>query len=706
MVARQLCQLDPSAAWRADVVRYVRFGQFGTPDCARRPVVPAASSADRSDVNRIAGLRASARLFLPHAALSAIPVLVLGLVLGVNYQSEARRRGLADGRSQANLVAQTAVEPVLEGHVLSTGLTPAERDSLDRLSERALGAGTVLRLRVRDLAGRVVFSDDGSGLSGGPPDDEAVEAAGGEAVTQLTRLNRDSNDSGPAGVAAVEAYRLLRAGVPVHPVGVLEVYLPYSPIQHDIGAGLRSLERNVFAGLALLYLVLLTISSSVGRGLRREAARNAFLAHHDTLTELPNRMYFHRQAEAAVATARGSNRSAVIAIIDLDRFKEVNDTLGHPNGDRLLIEVARRLAERTRSGDTVARLGGDEFGVILRDVADPEPLLGRLRAVIDREMEVSGLPLSVEASVGYVVAPDDGDDVDELLQRADVAMYEAKARHAGVMRYERGQDRYDAANLGLVAELRRAIDENALVLHYQPKVRLSDGTVEAVEALVRWAHPVHGLLPPGRFLPLAEQTDLIEPLTDWVLRTALADMATAGLPAGLGVAVNVSARNLSRADFAARVLDVLDASGVAPDRLILEITETALLDDPRGAAGLLATLADRGVRISIDDFGQGHTSLGYLSALPIHELKIDRAFVSDMLTNAGHAAIVRSIVDLGHNLSLRVVGEGVETADTMACLRRIGCDVAQGYLIATPMPFPELAAWLRANAAAGAATRS
>ena len=308
---------------------------------------------------------------MPHAALSAIPVLVLALVLGLNFQSEARHRGLADGASQANLVAQTAIEPILDGHVLSTGLTPDERQGLERLSERALGAGTVLRLRVRDLQGRVVFSDDGSGLSGGPPDDEAVEAAGGTPVTQLTRVNRDSNDSGPEGVAAVEAYRVLKAGVPARSVGVLEVYLPYSPIQREIGAGLRSLQRNMIAGLGVLYLALLGISLSVGRGLRREAARNAFLAHHDTLTGLPNRTHFHREAASAVATAGRSKRPAVIAIIDLDRFKEVNDTLGHPNGDRLLVELAHRLDECSRSGDTVARLGGDEFGVILRDVDDP-----------------------------------------------------------------------------------------------------------------------------------------------------------------------------------------------------------------------------------------------------------------------------------------------------------------------------------------------
>ena len=654
--------------------------------------------ADVSGVNRRHGARLHIRLFAPHAAFSAVPVLILGLVLGLSYKSEARQRGLTEGRSEAALVAETAVEPTLDGHDLASGLTAAERGNLQRVADRAVGDHTVLRLRVRDLAGRVVFSDDGSGMAPGRPDDEALEAAKGEPVTLLTRLNQDSNDAGPRGVSAVEAYRALRAGVPPRPVGVLEVYLPYAPIRHDIDAGTRTVERNVFAGLGALYLVLLGVFFSVSRGLRREAAVNAFLAEHDTLTELPNRTLFLRRAEEAVAAARLRGERAVIAIIDLDRFKEVNDTLGHPNGDRLLVEVARRLAERTRPEDTVARLGGDEFGVVLRHVADPEVLLSRLRSVIDREVEVSGLPLSVEASVGYVIAPDDGIDVDELMQRADVAMYESKARHAGVIRYDPAQDTYDAANLGLIAELRHAIDAGQLTLHYQPKVGVADGGVEAVEALVRWHHPVHGDLGPGRFLPLAEQTEVIDRLTEWVLERALTEIGALGpAAADLAVAVNVSARNLSRADFADRVMAAVDASGLPADRLIVEITETALLSDPDRAAAILTALAARGVQVSIDDFGKGHTSLGYLSALPVHELKIDRAFVSDMLADEAHAAIVRSIVDLGHNLSMRVVGEGVESADVLACLEQAGCDVAQGYLIARPMPAAALPSWLAAQ---------
>jgi len=649
-------------------------------------------------MRRFDGARSTTRLFLVHAGISLIPVVLLGVALTVSDRHDARNRGLVAGRSAAAQIAHTAVEPILEGHPLADGLSPSERTALQHMSDRALAGGSLLRLRVRDLAGRLVFSGDGSGVPG-QSEDEAVEAAGGEPVTKLTRLNTDTDDHGPRGVAAVEAYRVLSAGMPSRPVGVLELYLPYAPISADVSAGMRAIERDMFLGIAALYLVLLLISASVSRGLRREVAVNSFLAEHDTLTGLPNRTLFHRRADLAVAAARQGGPPAVIAIIDLDRFKEINDTLGHPNGDRLLIEVARRLAEQTHPQDTVARLGGDEFGVVLRDAADPEALLARLRTIIAAEIGVSGLPLSIEASVGYVVAPDDGTDIDELLQRADVAMYVAKAKHAGVVRYDPSQDEYDPANLSLVAELRHAIDDGQLVLHYQPKIQVGDGKVEAVEALVRWQHPVHGLLAPGRFLPLVEQTDLIDRLTQWVLETALRDLGDLGPAAGgLAVAVNVSARSVARSEFAGAVMATLGRVGMPAHRLIVEMTETALLVDPERAADVLADLARSGVRISLDDFGQGHTSLGYLSALPVHELKIDRAFVSDMLVNPAHAAIVRSIVDLGHNLSMRVVAEGVEDAAVLSSLGAAGCDIAQGYLIARPMPAAALRDWLATRA--------
>jgi diguanylate cyclase (GGDEF)-like protein len=634
------------------------------------------------------------RTFAIYAGSSLIMVAALGFALAASYRTEARQRGVAEGRSEAILVAETAIEPILDGRPLGDHLSQTETSQLDRLAARSVRSHNVLRLRLRDLSGNVVFSDDGSGF-GDKPEDEALDAARGAIVARLTHLNDDSNDKGPIGPAAVEVYVPLEAGEPVRRVGVMEVYLPYAPINVDVTAGLHELYRDLSMGLVALYLILFALSVSLSRGLRQQLTRNKFLAEHDLLTDLPNRALFHRYAKAAVTAAVDEHIQTALGIIDLDRFKEINDALGHHNGDELLTKLARRLAAFIRPEDAVARLGGDEFGVILVDVSDAEEVLRRLRDVIEKEVEVSGLPLSTESSIGYVIIPDDGTDVDELLQRADVALYVAKAQHAGVVRYAPTQDHYNSANLGLIADLRHAIDADELVLHYQPKVTLPDGQIDAVEALVRWQHPTQGLLYPDRFVPLAEQTDLMEKLTRWVLHQALSDMSSPDPEfAQVAVSVNVSARNICHAGFATQVIEALRDHAVPAHRLMIEITETALLTDPGRATKALGELATLGVGVSIDDFGIGQTSLGFLSSLPVHELKIDKGFVTTMTSDRAHAAIVRSVIDLGHNLSLRVVAEGVETEEVLTELRRAGCDMAQGYLFARPMPLAALRPWL------------
>ncbi len=645
------------------------------------------------DEFRVARHRSLPRLIAFYAAILLVPVLLLGLLLGASYRAEARQRGLAEGRSEALLVAETAVEPALDGQPLSDGISLQEKADLQRLVRHVIRNDDILRLRLRDLSGQVVFSDDGSGF-GQKPEDEALDAARGTVVERLTALNSDDNDKGATGPESVEIYVPLTAGDHNQRVGVLELYLPYAPISADVNAGLHSLYLYLALGLAALYLVLFAISISVSQRLRTEVRLNRFLAEHDALTDLPNRSLFHRRAERAIKRALRRKERVTLAIIDLDRFKEINDALGHQNGDRLLVELAKRLEANMRPRDMIARLGGDEFGVILTGDAHPETVLGQLRDLIELEVEISGLPVSIESSIGFAVAPEDGLDVDELMQRADVAMYLAKSEHAGVARYDRSLDNYDAANLGLIAELRRAIAEDELVLHYQPKARVSDGRIDALEALVRWQHPTLGLLPPDRFIPLAEPTDLIERLTEWVLARAITDIRDLGPNMEhVAVAVNVSARSLSRPDFAERVIDTLDILGVDHHRLIVEITETALLVDPPRAAAVLAELATAGVSVSIDDFGVGQTSLGYLSSLPLEELKIDRSFVADITTNGAHMAIVRSIVDLGHNLGFRVVAEGVETDEVLGALSETQCDLAQGFLIARPMTLARLIAW-------------
>jgi diguanylate cyclase len=646
-----------------------------------------------------AAQRSMVRLFAIYAAITFVPVFALGVVLAITFRADANQRGLAQGRSEAALIAQTAVEPLLDRQPLSTGLSSSERAGLRRVVAGAVREGDVLRLRLRDLAGNVVFSDDGSGF-GTRPEDEALDASRGEQVARLTRTNSDPNDHGSRGVAAVEIYLPLSSGSPAVRVGVLEIYLPYGPIASIVTAGLHRLYLDLAIGLTALYLLLFAITVSVSRGLRREVAINAFLAHHDPLTDLPNRALFLSRAKAAVPRALRARQPMTIAIIDLDHFKVINDTLGHQSGDRLLTELARRVSKNMRPHDTVARLGGDEFGLILRDLPDPEQALFRLRDAIEGEVDIRGLPLSVQASIGFVTVSEASTDVNTLLQHADVAMYAAKAHHAGVVRYTPELDHYDSADLTLVGELRHAISAGELVLHYQPQADIGTGGIRAVEALVRWQHPTHGLLFPDRFLPLAEQTDLIDKLTEWVLATALTEIRDLGTPESeLAVAVNVSGRSIGRADFATRIIEAVGAFDVPPERLIIEVTETALLTDPARAVVVLTELARAGVAVSIDDFGSGQTSLGYLSALPVRELKIDRSFVTDMLENAAHGAIVRSIVDLGHNLSMRVVAEGIETEDALTTLRECGCDVAQGFLLGRAMPAADLDRWLTRTAA-------
>jgi diguanylate cyclase (GGDEF)-like protein len=649
--------------------------------------------------------RSTARLFAVYAVVSLIPIAALGFILAAHFRSEAQRRGIDQARSEAQLIAQTAIEPLLDDASLTNGLSAADRTGMRRLVRQTVnrnGEGA-LRLRLRDQTGHVVFSDDGTGFAD-PVDDEALDAAHGEKVAILTHLNTDATPRDP-GPRAVEVYLPLHGGSSARTVGVLELYLSYAPISREVAGLLSTMYRDLIIGLGALYLTMFAISASVTRRLRRQSQLNARLAQYDTLTGLPNRSLFELQAAAALQTARRHGKATAIAVVDLDRFKEINDTLGHRNGDEVLTEVGRRLAAAAGPDMTVARLSGDEFGLVVPCRVDPEADLAEIRRILQRDILVGGLTLSVQASIGYALAPADADDVGTLMRRADVAMYLAKAEHAGIARYDVRRDQYDAATLGLVAELRQAIASEQLVLHYQPQRDLASGRTIAIEALVRWQHPTRGLLYPDTFLPLAEQTDLIDQLTRWVLRRALSDLQRLGEPE-LSVAVNVSARGIGRGELADDVIEVLRELAVDPCRLVIEVTETTILADPARAAIELCRLTAAGVKISLDDFGQGQTSLGHLSALPLAELKIDRGFVDDMLEHPAHAAIVHSVIDLGHNLGLRVVAEGVETGEVLAHLSNRGCDLVQGYLLSRPIPLGMLAEWLAAERTRGTRGRT
>ncbi len=640
--------------------------------------------------------RSAARLFAVFAAVALIPVLVLGLVLGTQSRTEAERRGLAQGRAQAEVLGRVASEALLDGNPLTTALSPGERRRLQLFSDEETRRNSVVRLRLRGLDGRVLFADDPDATTVGI-DQEVTHALAGELIAVITRLNSEPGDVGPPGARVVESYAPLRNAAG-DVIGVLEIYLPYGQIEAEIDAGLHRLYIDLAAGLALLYVVLASLAWWITRRLGRGAAEYEHLALHDPLTGLPNRTLFHERVNAALATAAAGGPGCAIVLIDLDRFKEVNDTLGHHNGDLLLVALAGRLRASARSGDTVARLGGDEFALIVAGVRTRDDLraqLARLQLAIDTEIELAGLPLAVEASVGIALAPEDGLDADVLLQRADVAMYVAKRGQAGVVFYDPAHDHYNAGRLALVAELRRAIERGELRLHYQPKTALTS-RAHAVEALMRWEHPTRGLLPPDEFIPVAEQTGLIEPLTEWLLETALAQLVEwRHTGPEVTMAVNISARTLQRHDFPAVVTAALARAGVPAQRLVLEVTETALITDPVRASTVLRDLAALGVTLSLDDFGSGYTSLGQLRNLPVTELKIDKSFVLAMTRSTGDAAIVRSVVELGHNLGMTVVAEGVETLETLEAVTALGCDVAQGFWFSEPRPAPEMLSWLR-----------
>ncbi|MDX1486937.1 MAG: EAL domain-containing protein, partial [Acidiferrobacterales bacterium] len=427
-------------------------------------------------------------------------------------------------------------------------------------------------------------------------------------------------------------------------------------------------------------------------------------ATHDHLTDLPNRVLLRDRLEQAINAAQFYAEGLVaVLVMDLDRFKEINDTLGHYNGDRLLTQVAARLQGAVKDNVTVARLGGDEFAIMLPKVATVKEAAEVARMIgkaLEAPFGLEGLKLDVQASIGIAVFPQHGPDADTLFQRADVAMHMAKQEKGrGYVVYDPKLDKHSPHRLTLVAELRHAIDADQLVLHYQPKVSIQAKEIVEVEALVRWEHPQYGLMKPDDFIPLAERTGLIKPLTMWVLAEALrqhAEWQQAGLD--IGVAVNLSPHGLLDMELPDLVEGLLAQYHAPPERLILEITETTIMVDQERALQILTRLADRGIRLSIDDFGTGYSSLSYLSKLPVQEIKIDKSFVMDMIDNDNHAMIVQATIDLAHNLRLEVIGEGTRSLEVLERLRGLGCDAAQGDYISIPVSAADFESWVQSSA--------
>ncbi|GGU23527.1 putative bifunctional diguanylate cyclase/phosphodiesterase [Lentzea flava] len=435
------------------------------------------------------------------------------------------------------------------------------------------------------------------------------------------------------------------------------------------------------------------------RKILRQAAKSEHEAMHDALTGLANRSLLTQRTQQAIQSANRSGEPLGLFLIDLNRFKPINDTLGHVFGDRLLQHVANRLTGAVRDLDTVARLGGDEFAVLLPAVgtaANAQIVADRVHRALEEAVDIDGLSVDVGCSIGVALYPTDSSDAHELLKHADIAMYAAKRARLGTSVYEPGLDQHSAAQLTVISDLRRAIDHGELVLHYQPKADLRTGTVCGAEVLCRWQHPRLGLLGPDRFIPAAEETGLIEPLTQYVLDHALEQCRT--WHAGgwdVPISVNVGAQCLQDPTFPDQVERLLKDHGRPPDVLTLEITESAIIADPHRATDVLTRLRELGVRLSIDDFGTGYSSIAYLRTMPVHEMKIDRSFTTNMRSDSSSGAITRSLLGLAHNLELEVVAEGVEDEETWTALAALGCDIVQGYCLSKPLPADEFAVWLR-----------
>jgi diguanylate cyclase (GGDEF)-like protein len=611
--------------------------------------------------------------------MGLLVVAALGLVIGAALKRQIERRALERARDLATVMAQAGGTARLQPGDLGAVLAGSRVSGLTATVDALRGEG-VQRLRIYNRHGLIAYSDaPGEAGEGDAPSPRLRKALGGAVVCNLTGDGRT-----------------LVVDVPVvldgHVEGGLELYLAYGPVAAAIRQDVLTVALLLTVGLLVLFGALFRIVHGASRRLRHQAL-------HDALTGLPNRAHLYRRAEKAV---RRDQLSALL-LIDLDRFKEVNDTLGHDQGDALLVEVAERLRASVRRSDTLARLGGDEFAVLLTDLPHrgaAVELADRLLEALRRPFALGGVAVELAASIGVALCPDHGTDAGTLVQRADVAMYSAKAAHTGIETYDPERDPYSEDRLTLLSELRRALNEDELVLHYQPKVAVASRAVTGVEALVRWQHPQRGLLGPGEFVPLAERTGMIAELTRWVLEAALAQCrrwSDAGVH--LPVAINIAAANVLDSTLPNLVADALARHGVPGELLECEISEHTVMSDPRRAIDVLGRLRALGVRLSLDDFGTGHSSLAYLKRLPLDEVKIDRSFVLGMAEDDNDAVIVRSTIDLARNLGLEVVAEGVETEAVLNDLAALRCDVAQGYLLSRPLPAAQLGEWLVAHRA-------
>ncbi|SEK49154.1 diguanylate cyclase (GGDEF) domain-containing protein [Blastococcus sp. DSM 46786] len=641
-------------------------------------------------------------------AVSLLLTFAVGAVLSSVLSTAIENRARQQAEDAALMAVRLGLQPQFTPVDLAEGFE-AERlaDVESAVNDAAEEFGTAglslaafdpIELKIFNRDRTIVYHSENPELVGETSGSGELGAAlDGYVVSGFAHSADDSATSEDGTHQLLEVYVPMQYDGADSPDGVIELYLPYAPVAAAVATDVRTMTIALVASLTVFHLVVFRLIASASKKLRRQtedlrssAERDRHQATHDALTGLPNWELLRDRLDQALAAASRSDGEVALFLIDLDRFKEINDTLGHSFGDRLLCQVGPRLESVLREGDTVARLGGDEFTVLLPLVdgaGEAEQVAERLREALHRPFDVDGVAVDVEASIGIVVSPWHGTDTEVLLRNADIAMYVAKEFKSGAVIFEPEEHVTAPSRLTVLGDLRRALEgAGELFLNYQPKYTLDGERIEGLEALLRWRHPVHGLIPPDDFIPAAEGTGIILRLTEHVLDLALAQMRC-WMDAGHGVpvAVNLSTRCLLDVGLPELVRRLLTAHRVPAELLRLEVTESAVMGDAARSMEVLQRLHDLGVKLSIDDFGTGYTSMAHLRRLPVDELKIDRSFVLGMISTAHDAVLVRTAVDLGHNLGLTVVAEGVEGAEHVAALRDLGCDIAQGYHYARPM---------------------
>jgi len=636
------------------------------------------------------GVQRPPRLVLRFAVSTAVLLAIGAFVITIFV----RQHAISQAESAAVFHSRFVVRSVL-GDRLRPGdfAKPVSHDralGLDSVveSDILIGDSRLLELYSRD--GRITYATNHR-LVGTKPADAA------KAIATL-----GTGDVAKS-VETINGQKMLKVFVPVpfigidEPAGVLALSQDYAPITQAGRKGLLPVIGVLQLVLLTLYVSLFPLLRRVTARLRGQVEQIEKLALYDALTGLANRRLFHDRLEQAFFAAQRTGSGFSLMLLDLDRFKEINDTLGHQAGDAVLEHFAQRLKEVARASDTVARLGGDEFALVLQGAEDTTSALfvaERICRLLDEPFVIEGLTLQLETSIGIAMFPLHGDDAEQLLKRADIALYASKDSHTPVV-YAAEHDQHSADGLGLLAQIRQAIDDGELIVHFQPEVDLATGETRRIEALVRWEHPERGLLLPEAFIPLARQSAHVRPITRHVLDIALRqcrEWHDAGID--VGVALNLAGRDLADARLEDEISDALRRYKLDPEQLELEIPESAVVSERGHVHKMLARLSERGVRIAVDDFGSGYASLSHLKQLPVDVLKIDQSFIENLGSGGDDDAIVRSTIDLAHSLGITVVAEGVETDEVLQRLRVLGCDLAQGFCLAHPAPPADVTAWL------------